>query len=259
MNLETTVVATREILGKIVQVYGSFKDPLFLAQDVAEWIGVANVSQMVSALDDVDKLVYVIHTTGQRRSVLMLTEDGLYEVLMLSRKPIAKKWKIQVKQILKELRIYGITATSQKIEELLSDPDSWIKVLQTIKKEREEKEKAIETVNILNEKIKTDQPKIVFADSVSGSNGSILIRQFAKDLCDNGFNIGQNRLFQWFRDNKYLNQNNEPYQEYVDMRLFEVITRAIGSGEATFTIKTTKITGKGQIYFASKIKQLVEI
>lgn len=122
----------------------------------------------------------------------------------------------------------------------------------------DEKEKALNQVNILSEKIRNDEPKIVFANSVSGSNGSILIRKYAKDLCDQGFNIGQNRLFQWFRYKGYLNPHNEPYQEYVDRGLFEVITRTIGSGENTLTKKTTKITGKGQVYFANKIKQPIE-
>jgi len=75
----------------------------------------------------------------------------------------------------------------------------------------------------------------------------------AKDLCSEDFSIGQNRLFEWFRENKYLNSSNEPYQNYVDMGLFEVVTRSIGDGEGTFTTKTTRVTGKGQVYFAQRI------
>ena len=105
-----------------------------------------------------------------------------------------------------------------------------------------------------NSKIESDKPKVVFADSVIGSSNSILIRQFAKDLCDSGFEIGQNRVFDWFREKKYLNPSNEPYQNFIAMGLFEVITRAVGSGTDTFTTKTTKITGKGAVYFAEKIK-----
>ena len=107
---------------------------------------------------------------------------------------------------------------------------------------------------IANSKIEQDKPKVIFAESVIGSSNSILVRQFAKDLCDSGFEIGQNRLFEWLRDNKYLNSQNEPYQQFIAQGLFEVITRSIGSGEETFTTKTTKITGKGQVYFAQKIK-----
>lgn len=118
----------------------------------------------------------------------------------------------------------------------------------------EQKEISDKLIEELNLKIKTDTPKVVFADSVIGSSNSILVRQFAKDLCDKGFEIGEKRLFDWFRINKYLNDKNEPYQNFVQMQLFEVITRTIGSGTETFTTKTTKITGKGSIYFAEKIK-----
>ncbi|MFK5981437.1 MAG: phage antirepressor KilAC domain-containing protein [Flavobacteriaceae bacterium] len=82
----------------------------------------------------------------------------------------------------------------------------------------------------------------------------MLIRQFAKDLSDDTFKIGQNRLFEWMRKNKYLQNSNEPYQNYIDMGLFEVITRSVGSGIETFTTKTTKVTGRGAVYFAKKIK-----
>lgn len=248
MNQETKVIANRGILGRTVQIYGSFEEPLFLAQAVAEWIEHSDTSKMVSTLEaGTEKLIGTMFVSGQRRSVLMLTEDGLYEVLMLSRKPIAKQFKRQVKQILKELRIYGITATNQKIEELLSDPDNWIKALQTIKKEREEKEKALN-------QIEADQPKIIFANAVSGSENLILIREYAKILSDNGFVTGEKRLYKWFKENGFLNRRNEPYQEYVDMGLFKVIERSYGGPEGTFTRNTTKITGKGQTYFASKIK-----
>lgn len=117
-----------------------------------------------------------------------------------------------------------------------------------------ESERVKNELIIANTKIESDKPKVVFAESVIGSSNSILVRQFAKDLCDDGFEIGQNRLFEWFREKKYLNVDNEPYQQYVAQGLFEVITRTIGSGSETFTTKTTKITGSGQVYFANKIK-----
>jgi anti-repressor protein len=119
-----------------------------------------------------------------------------------------------------------------------------------------EQEAAKKQLDVANEKIQQDKPKVVFAESVIGSSNSILVRQFAKDLCDNNFEIGQNRLFEWFRENKYLNDQNEPFQCFVSQGLFEVITRAIGSGTETFTTKTTKITGKGSVYFANKIKSI---
>lgn len=127
-------------------------------------------------------------------------------------------------------------------------------IIPHIAKVYKERDYANQQLVISEQKIEQDKPKVVFADSVIGSSNSILVRQFAKDLCDDGFETGEKRLYEWFRTNKYLNDKNEPYQNYVSMGLFEVITRSIGSGSDTFTSKTTKITGKGAVYFAEKIK-----
>lgn len=133
-------------------------------------------------------------------------------------------------------------------------PRTHLEVLQSEMALLIEKERVSALLEEANNKIEEDKPKVVFADSVIGSSNSILVRQFAKVLCDEGFEIGQNRLFEWFRENRFLNKDNEPYQNHVASGLFEVITRTIGSGTETFTTRTTKITGKGQVYFAEKIK-----
>lgn len=111
-----------------------------------------------------------------------------------------------------------------------------------------------EDIERKNKQIEEQKPKVVFAESVMGSSNLILIRDFAKSLCVDNFKIGQNRLYSWFRENGILNSRNEPYQNYVERGYFEVITRVIGSGEATFTTNTTKITGAGQVYFAKRIR-----
>lgn len=79
------------------KMYGTFDEPLFLAKDVAEWIENSNVSQMLNVVDDDEKGLYNVYTLGGNQNVWFLTEDGLYEVLMQSRKPIAKQFKKQVK------------------------------------------------------------------------------------------------------------------------------------------------------------------
>lgn len=151
----------------------------------------------------------------------------------------------------KEARQYFI-ACEKKLKQIV--PRTHLEVLQSEMALLIEKERVFNLLLEAKNKIEEDKPKVVFADSVIGSVNSILVRQFAKDLCDGGFEIGQNRLFEWFRENKYLNKDNEPYQNHVASGLFEVITRTIGSGLETFTTRTTKITGKGQVYFAEKIK-----
>lgn len=105
--MELQVIDKREILGREITTYGDLENPLFLAKDVAEWIGydTSSVNKMISSVDKDEKLNGVIFRAGQNREMTFLTEDGLYEVLMLSRKPIAKQFKKKVKKLLKDLRL----------------------------------------------------------------------------------------------------------------------------------------------------------
>lgn len=99
---ELKVIDDRIVLGKNFRIFGTFEEPLFLAKDVAEWIEHSNVTVMLQAVDDSE--VTKQSLGGLQGECNFLTEDGLYEVLMLSRKPIAKEFKKQVKEILKTIR-----------------------------------------------------------------------------------------------------------------------------------------------------------
>ena len=108
MGEELNVFHEQEVLGKGFKVYGDSESPLFLAKDVAEWIEYAGrTGQLLNTVEDDEKLTHTIYASGQNREMWFLTEEGLYEVLMQSRKPIAKQFKKQVKQILKTLRKTG--------------------------------------------------------------------------------------------------------------------------------------------------------
>ena len=104
---ELQIIDERELLGKHFVIYGTKEDPLFKAKDVAEWIGHSNVSTMIKDIDEDEKVLDNIYTLGGMQECLMLTEDGLYEVLMQSKKPIAKQFKKEVKKILKQIRQTG--------------------------------------------------------------------------------------------------------------------------------------------------------
>lgn len=120
MKKQLEIIDERVVLDKEFRIYGDFENPLFLAKDVAEWIEHSDSTEMLKNVDDEEKLNSVILSAGQRREVTMLTEDGLYEVLMQSRKPIAKQFKKQVKAILKEIRKTGEYQTPRKKSEKLS-------------------------------------------------------------------------------------------------------------------------------------------
>ena len=114
---ELQIIEEREVLGREFRIYGDFENPLFLAKDVAEWIeyDISNVSKMVSNVDENEKIITRINNT----SATFLTEDGLYEVLMLSRKPIAKEFKKQVKEILKTIRKTGSYSKPMSVQDVL--------------------------------------------------------------------------------------------------------------------------------------------
>ncbi len=133
---ELKILNEQEVLGKNFKVYGTAENPLFAAIDVAYWIDHSNVTEMLKGVDEDEKLTSTILRAGQKRQMNMLTEDGLYEVLMQSRKPIAKQFKKKVKEILKDIRKHGIYATDNVIDKILDNPDFGIELLTKLKEER---------------------------------------------------------------------------------------------------------------------------
>nr|DAR15243.1 MAG TPA: repressor domain protein [Caudoviricetes sp.] len=109
-----TVINEQEVLGKHFRIFGTINNPLFLAKDVAEWIEHSNPRMMLQAVDDDEKGVRNVYTPGGVQESWFLTEDGLYEVLMQSRKPIAKSFKKKVKEILKSIRKNGAYIRNQE-------------------------------------------------------------------------------------------------------------------------------------------------
>ena len=114
-----------------------------------------------------------------------------------------------------------------------------------------------DTNKSLVEKIEADRPKTIFADAVSTSHTSILIGDLAKLICQNGVQTGQKRLFQWMRDNGYLMKSgasyNMPMQRYIEQGLFEVKESSVQNPDGSVRVtRTTKVTGKGQLYFINK-------
>lgn len=105
--------------------------------------------------------------------------------------------------------------------------------------------------------IEEQQPKVLFAQSVESSNNSCLVGELAKILRQNGIDIGQNRLFSWLRENGYLGRKGEfyntPTQKSMDLGLMTIKKNVINQPDGTIrTTTTTKISGKGQIYFINK-------
>lgn len=111
MNTPATIIHQANVLGHDLPIYGTAENPLFLAKDIAELIEHSDISTMMRTVDDDEKVTNIVCTLGGKQKAWFLTEHGLYEVLMQSRKPVAKQFKKQVKQILSQIRQRGVYAT----------------------------------------------------------------------------------------------------------------------------------------------------
>jgi len=234
-----SVMDEREVLGKHFRIYGDAENPLFLAKDVAGWIGVKQTGQLLEQVDQAEKLKCFENTSGQRREMWFLTEDGLYEVLMQSRKPIAKEFKRQVKTILKQIRRTGGYIPMEEDE-----PDIVIlsKALLIAQKSMEYKD------SIIRELL----PKAEFADAVAESNNCVTFGEMAKILRQNGLPYGRTRMCDALRQDGFLIQQqcadyNTPTQYAMERDIFYHCkhTRDLPHGLQAVT-NVVRVTGRGQ-------------
>jgi len=225
--------------------------PWFVAADVCRALDIGNSRMVMNRLDDDEKGVISADTPGGKQEVNVVNEPGLYALVLGSRKPEAKAFKRWIThEVIPSIRKNGGYIAGQ---ETLSDEDLIAKALITANRILDEK----------NRRIAEMRPKEIFADAVSASHTSILIGDLAKLIKQNGYDIGQKRLFQWLRDNDYLIKNgsskNMPTQKAMDLGLFEVKERTINNPDGSIRVtKTTKVTGKGQVYFINKFIQKEE-
>ena len=158
---------------------------------------------------------------------------------------------------IKELLKHGMTATQPTLEQMVDNPDLVIELAVKLKEARAEKEKLQQEGKELHAKLVEQAPKVAFANAIEASKSSCLIGELAKIITQNGYEIGQNRLFKWLRNNGYLGKKGEyyniPNQLYIEQGLFE-IKKGVRSGNegVMHTTITTKVTGKGCSYFINK-------
>lgn len=236
----------------------------WIAKDICDVFGETNRNRAMQSLSDDEKGYTQMNTPKGVQKLAIINEAGLYSLLFAMRPTKArgisdavinerqdklnkfKRWVTH--EVLPSIRKHGAYITSAKMEELMSDPDTWVKLIRTLQQERREKE-------LLRNQIEKDKPKIIFSDAVSASDCHILIGEMAKILKGNGIEIGQNRLFERLRKDGFLirrkgSDHNVPTQKSMNLGLFRIIETAITHSDGHVTIaKTAKITGKGQVYF----------
>lgn len=234
-------VRTVEINGK----------PYFVANDVAKALGYVETAKAIrthcKGVSEMD-----IPSKGGVQCMKIIPEGDIYRLIVRSKLPSAEKFEKWVfDEIIPSIRTNGGYIAGQ---ETLSDEDLMAKAILVAQKKIKERDQIIEQQKA---KIEQDRPKTIFADAVSASHTSILIGDLAKLICQNGYQIGQKRLFQWMRDNGYLmvsgSSRNMPKQKYVEQGLFEIKESNVQNPDGSVRItRTTKVSGKGQLYFVNK-------
>lgn len=225
----------------------------FVGKDVAKALGFTNPRDAIAThVFDEDKGVDTIDTLGGKQSMTVINESGVYALVFGSRLESAKRFKHWVtSEVLPSIRKNGGYIAGQ---ETLSDEELLSKALVVAQRKIDEKNNIIA---MQDSRIQGMIPKEIFADAVSASHTSILVGDLAKLICQNGVQIGQKRLFEWLRENNFLIKNgssrNMPQQRYVEQGLFEVKESNIQNPDGSVRItRTTKVTGKGQVYFVNR-------
>lgn len=218
----------------------------FVGKDVADKLGYQNGSRDIKRhTDEEDRREVPINDGYQNRTMIVINESGVYSLIFGSKLESAKRFKHWVtSEVLPSIRktegyIYG--------QETMSDSELISKALLVAQRQLEERNKQIEQM----------QPKAIFADAVAASKTSILIGDLAKLISQNGVQIGQKRLFEYLRENGFLiksgSSKNMPTQRYVERGLFEVKESNVQNPDGSIRITmTTKVTGRGQVYFVNK-------
>ena len=230
-----------------IRTAGTADNPLFCLSDVCKALGLTQGHVRERLDDGVVSTEPIQDSLGRQQFANFVNEDGLYDVILDSRKSEAKvfrKWiTSEVLPSIRKTGGYSIQNLSRK--EL---------ALMVIQAEEENERLALENKKQA-EKIEEDAPKVVFADAIVGSQSNCLIGELAKIITQNGYKIGQNRLFEWLRKHHFLGTKggyyNIPNQEYVERGLFVIKKTSHSENGVMKTSSTPTVTPKGQMYFVN--------
>lgn len=236
----------------VLRVIEQDGEPWMVGKDVAQALGYSNPRKaLADHVDQEDKIqgdgVTIRDSIGRAQAATLINESGLYSLVLSSKLPGAKRFRRWVTgEVLPSIRKDGGYI---KTAPGMTDADIMAKAILLAQK----------TIEGQKAQIAEMTPKALFADAVSASSTSILVGDLAKLIRQNGMDIGQNRLFDWLRNNGYLIRAkgmswNMPTQRSMDLGLFEVKETSITHADGHISVnKTVKVTGKGQIYFVNKL------
>ncbi len=228
-----------------VRVYGNSDTPEFCAMDLCRALGHSNGRKAVKDhCDEEDVTKRYTPTNGGQQELTYVTESGMYALVLGSKLPQAKQFKHWVtSDVLPSIRKTGSYSVEQLSRKQLA--------LMVVQAEEEKERLSLENKQQA-EKLEEQAPKVIFAEAITGSDSNIIIRDLAKLICQNGFQIGEKRLFQWLRQKEYLTHDNKPMQRYVEQGLFFIAEGTHSENGVMRAHMTTKVTPKGQQYFINK-------
>lgn len=239
-NFENNQVRTLNIDGQ----------PYFVGKDVADVLGYSNTRDALNRhveFEDKKDGVVIHDSIGRQQTPTFINESGLYSLILSSKLPTAKKFKRWVtSEVLPTIRKHGAYMTEQKIEEALLNPDTLITLAKQLKAEKKQRLLAQKQVEEMT-------PKAVFHDAVANAENTMLVRDVAHFLRQNGLDIGGTRFFVWLRLNGFLTKNNQPTQLSLERGYFKVKETVVHTNHGFQTKTTPKITGRGQTFFLKKM------
>ena len=237
-----------------VRVVSIDNEPWLVGKDVATALGYSNPRKaIIDHVDSEDKMdgVTIRDSIGRCQTPVVINESGLYSLVMSSKMPNARVFKRWVTHdVIPSIRKHGAYMTEEVLRKFADDPNTVYLLADSLLKEHE-KNQALEA------KIEEDRPKVLFADAVAASDSTILVGELAKILCQNGVDIGRNRLFEWMRKKGYLirkkgSEYNMPTQKSVSLGIMKFREKVITHQDGHITItKTPQVTGEGQRYFVN--------
>lgn len=224
-------------------------EPMFCLSDLCKILGL-QPGATKNRLDEKGVSLINTLTNGGMQQIVYVNEKNLYKAIMRSDKPNAEPFQDWIcGEVLPSIRKHGAYMTPETIEKTLTSPDFIIQLATQLKNEQEKRKQA-------EAKIEADKPKVLFSEAVEASKKSILIRELAKIITQNGYQIGEKQLYERLRKAGYLcsvgESRNQPSQAYMNMGLFEIKKRVIVTGEESKVCTTTVLTPKGVRYFVNK-------
>lgn len=228
-------------------------EPWFVLKDCMSILDLGNPTETVKMFDDDEfSTTEVIDSIGRRQQAYIISEPGLYRLVMRSRKPEAKEFQRWVThKVLPQIRKTGGYIPTSESD---SDEDIMARAVLVAQKTIKQKNQQIAEQQT---RIVELEPKARFADAVAASDGTCLVGELAKMLRQNGMDIGQNRLFRLLQADGYLGKSgsnrNVPTQRAMDLGLFRIKETTVTHADGHTTVsRTPKVTGKGQRYFIDR-------